>query len=73
MDRPTYTTYKIILFSFSSGLMMAQPQRLQTAMSLYSNNLCALIMLVDNRLNSYSGIKKGKFDPHSLSLFSGCK
>lgn len=40
------------------GLMVAQPQRLQTAMSLYSNNLCALIMLVDNRLNSYSGIKK---------------
>lgn len=40
------------------GVMVAQPQRLQTAMSLYSNNLCALIMLVDNRLNSYSGIKK---------------
>lgn len=40
------------------GVMVAQPQRLQTAMSLYSNNLCGMIMLVDNRLNSYTGLKK---------------
>ncbi|XP_053380713.1 protein C12orf4 homolog [Mercenaria mercenaria] len=40
------------------GVMVAQPQRLQTAMSLYSNTLCGMIMLVDNRLNSYTGLKK---------------
>ncbi|XP_059165368.1 protein C12orf4 homolog [Physella acuta] len=39
------------------GLVIPQPQRLQTAMSLYSNNLCGLVLLVDNRLNSYTGIK----------------
>jgi len=37
---------------------MPQPQRLQTAMSLYSNKLCALTLLVDNRLSSYTGIKR---------------
>jgi len=41
-------------------MLVAQPQRLQTAMSLYSNNLCAMIILVDSRLNFYTGIKKSK-------------
>ncbi|CAH1795039.1 unnamed protein product [Owenia fusiformis] len=40
------------------GVAVPQPQRLQTAMSLYSNNLCGLILLVDNKLNSYTGLKK---------------
>uniref|UniRef100_A0A2C9JQK1 Uncharacterized protein n=1 Tax=Biomphalaria glabrata TaxID=6526 RepID=A0A2C9JQK1_BIOGL len=40
------------------GMVIPQPQRLQTAMSLYSNNLCGLILLADNRLNSYTGIKQ---------------
>ncbi|CAL1529220.1 unnamed protein product [Lymnaea stagnalis] len=40
------------------GLVIPQPQRLQTAMSLYSNNLCGLVLLADNRLNSYTGIKQ---------------
>lgn len=40
------------------GVTIPEPQRLQTAMSLYSNNLCGLILLVDNRLNSYTGIKR---------------
>lgn len=34
--------------------------RLQTALSLYSTSLCGLVLLVDNRINSYSGIKRGK-------------
>jgi hypothetical protein len=34
------------------------PQRIQTAMSLYSNSLTGLILMVDNRVNSYSGVKK---------------
>ncbi|XP_072599245.1 FERRY endosomal RAB5 effector complex subunit 3-like isoform X2 [Vulpes vulpes] len=32
--------------------------RLQTALSLYSMSLCGLVLLVDNRINSYSGIKR---------------
>lgn len=34
-------------------------RRLQTAFSLYSSSLCGLVLLVDNRVNSYSGIKRG--------------
>ncbi|XP_076331224.1 FERRY endosomal RAB5 effector complex subunit 3-like isoform X1 [Tachypleus tridentatus] len=40
------------------GVLVPQPQRLQTAMSLYSSNLCGLVLLVDNRINSYTGIKR---------------
>ncbi|XP_014665687.1 PREDICTED: protein C12orf4-like [Priapulus caudatus] len=40
------------------GIIVPQPQRLQTAMSLYSNSLSGLILLVDNRLSSYTGIKR---------------
>ncbi|KAM8860753.1 ferry endosomal RAB5 effector complex subunit 3 isoform 1-T3 [Synchiropus picturatus] len=39
----------------SSG---AKLKRLQTALSLYSSSLCGLVLLVDNRINSYSGIKR---------------
>lgn len=41
----------------SSG---AKLRRLQTALSLYSSSLCGLVLLVDNRVNSYSGIKRGQ-------------
>ena len=41
-------------------MMVAQPQRLQTAMSLYSNNLSGIILLVDDRFHSYTGIQKGQ-------------
>lgn len=34
------------------------PQRIQTAMSLYSSSLSALVLLVDNRVSSYSSLKK---------------
>lgn len=37
------------------------PQRLQTALGLYSNDLCGLVLLSDNHLGSYSGITKGIF------------
>ena len=36
----------------------ALPQRLQTSMSLYSNNLCGLVLLTDDRLSAYSGVAK---------------
>ncbi|XP_071831310.1 FERRY endosomal RAB5 effector complex subunit 3-like [Apostichopus japonicus] len=44
--------------SRSGGRLMPQPQRLQSAMSLYSNSLSALVLLVDDRVSSYTGIKK---------------
>ncbi|XP_046746607.1 protein C12orf4 homolog [Diprion similis] len=34
------------------------PQRLQTALGLYSNDLCGLVLLTDNHVASYSGITK---------------
>lgn len=47
--------------SVFSGVMIPEPQRLQTAMSLYSDSLCAMILLVDNRLNTFTGIKRGNY------------
>ncbi|XP_059880125.1 ferry endosomal RAB5 effector complex subunit 3 isoform X1 [Delphinus delphis] len=41
--------------SHRSGVKL---HRLQTALSLYSTSLCGLVLLVDNRINSYSGIKR---------------
>jgi len=35
----------------------ALPQRLQTSMSLYSNNLCGLVLLTDNRIQCMTGIE----------------
>ncbi|MCL4118735.1 UNVERIFIED_CONTAM: hypothetical protein GTU68_027377 [Idotea baltica] len=34
------------------------PQRIQTSMSLYSHNLNGLVLLVNDRVNTYTGIKK---------------
>jgi hypothetical protein len=34
------------------------PQRIQTAMSLFSSSLSGLVLLVDNRVSSYSSLKK---------------
>ena len=50
----------LLTYLTPSGVVIPQPQRLQTAMSLYSNNLCGMVMLVDNRLNSYTGIKQSE-------------
>ncbi|XP_053108724.1 protein C12orf4 homolog isoform X2 [Hemicordylus capensis] len=41
--------------SHRSGVKL---HRLQTALSLYSTSLCGLVLLVDNRISSYSGIKR---------------
>lgn len=38
--------------------MLSQPHRIQTALSLYSESLAGLILLVEDRLNTYSGIMK---------------
>ncbi|MEQ2176143.1 hypothetical protein GOODEAATRI_025066, partial [Goodea atripinnis] len=51
----------------SSG---AKLRRLQTALSLYSSSLCGLVLLVDNRVNSYkfATVAKECTDFHFLSL-----
>ncbi len=36
----------------------ALPKRLQTSMSLYSNNLCGLVLLTDDRLSTFSGTNR---------------
>ncbi|XP_072172139.1 FERRY endosomal RAB5 effector complex subunit 3-like [Diadema setosum] len=40
------------------GILRPQPQRLQTALSLYSTNLAGLVLMVDDRISSYTGIKR---------------
>ncbi|XP_071956165.1 FERRY endosomal RAB5 effector complex subunit 3-like isoform X2 [Antedon mediterranea] len=40
------------------GRIQPQPQRLQTAMSLFSNSLSGLVLLVDDRVNTYTGVKR---------------
>ncbi|XP_031566423.1 protein C12orf4 homolog [Actinia tenebrosa] len=40
------------------GSVFSQPHRIQTALSLYSETLAGLVLLVDNRLDSYTGIMK---------------
>ncbi|XP_065647047.1 FERRY endosomal RAB5 effector complex subunit 3 isoform X6 [Hydra vulgaris] len=47
--------------SFIGDSMVLQPQRLQTAMTLYSESLSGLILLVDDRLTARTGIKKSDF------------
>lgn len=44
--------------TFTGGVRTLQPHRLQTAMSLYSEKLSALILLVDGRINSLGENKK---------------
>jgi hypothetical protein len=39
-----------------SGGEEALPQRLQTSMSLYSNNLCGLVMLTDGKMQFNRGL-----------------
>jgi len=40
------------------GGMLPNPERLQTAMTLYSTRLSALVLMVDDRLNSLQGLKE---------------
>ncbi|XP_034253168.1 protein C12orf4 homolog [Thrips palmi] len=42
----------------SKGGMDMQPQRLQTALALYSNDLCGLVLLTDGLISSFSGTTK---------------
>ena len=41
-------------------MMGPNPERLQTAMSLYSSNLSAIVLMVDGRVNSLVGLKEGE-------------
>ncbi len=42
------------------GPVVPHPERLQTAMSLYSSKLSALILLVDDRVSAHRGMKEGE-------------
>ena len=42
----------------TASMSLPTPQRIQTAMSLFSSALSGLILLVDNRVSSYSCLKK---------------
>ena len=46
----------------------ASPERLLTAMSLYSGKLSGLVVMVDGRINSLGGIKEGR---HSVCSRAG--
>ena len=59
-----------LFVNLSYRSVLSQPQRIHTAMSLYSESLSGLILLVDNRLNTYSGVMKGLF---LLMLFLSLK
>ena len=52
------TENKLVLFLFRS--VFSQPHRIQTALSLYSETLSGLVLLVEDRINTYSGIMKRK-------------
>ena len=43
----------------SGGGVIPNPERLQTAMSLYSDKLSALLLMVNNRVSSLGGINEG--------------
>ncbi|XP_043220577.1 protein C12orf4 homolog, partial [Amphibalanus amphitrite] len=47
-------------FSYHGRTDEVDPRRIQTALDLYSNSLSGLVLLVDNRVNSYTGLKKGQ-------------
>ncbi|KAF2350876.1 Protein of unknown function DUF2362, partial [Trinorchestia longiramus] len=40
------------------GLSFLPPQRIQTSLELYGHNLCGLVIMVDDRVNSLSGTKR---------------
>lgn len=44
----------------TGGGAMPNPERLQTAMSLYSDKLSGLVLMVNNRISSLGGISEGK-------------
>lgn len=57
---PKFVGYNLNRNFFFRGSMVPQPQRIQTSMTLYSDNLSAIIFLVDDRLNASMGLKKSK-------------
>ncbi|XP_049783530.1 protein C12orf4 homolog isoform X1 [Schistocerca nitens] len=42
----------------SSGNLDPQPQRLQTALALYSSDLCGLVVLTDSHIGAFTGLTK---------------
>ena len=64
MKHLAQTENKLVLFLFRS--VLSQPHRIQTALSLYSETLSGLVLLVEDRINTYSGIMKRKMNQHGF-------
>ena len=64
------TENKLVLFFFRS--VLSQPHRIQTALSLYSETLSGLVLLVEDRINTYSGIMKRKMNQHGFYVLRIC-
>lgn len=45
----------------SGGGVFPNPERLQTAMSLYSDKLSALVLMVNDRISALGGITEGMY------------
>ena len=63
------TENKLVLFFRS---VLSQPHRIQTALSLYSETLSGLVLLVEDRINTYSGIMKRKMNQHGFYVLRIC-
>ena len=42
------------------GMMRLNPRRIQTAMSLYTNDSSAIVIMTDREVNTITGLKEGK-------------
>lgn len=59
------------------GMMRLNPRRIQTAMSLYTNDSSAIVIMTDREVNTITGLKEGEEggvnELHfALSCFSIC-
>ena len=70
MKHLAQTENKLVLFLFRS--VLSQPHRIQTALSLYSETLSGLVLLVEDRINTYSGIMKRKMNQHGFYVLRIC-
>ena len=60
MNHQAQTENKLTKSVFWFRSVLSQPHRIQTALSLYSETLSGLVLLVEDRINTYSGIMKRK-------------
>lgn len=49
--------------------MRLNPRRIETAMSLYTSDLTAIIMTTDSQINTLSGMKEGMYTVLNITLY----